>query len=300
MKKSNTFSKNKYAQWATAYLFLLPAFLLWLVWFCIPVFRSFGLSFFKYNYVMSNDNHFVGLQNYISIFSDGEFLNAFIHSLIIVVFSVPIQTALSLVMALLINMKFRGRGIFRTIFYSPYVISPIAVATVFMYLFTQDQPLVRFFALFGMENISWAVSVRYALPLVIIMYIWQQCGFYMIMFLSGLQTISEQVLEASAIDGANKLQTFWYVTFPMLRPTTFLVVTYGVITSFQIFDQISAIAGTGVLGTPGNALSTLVTYFYLNSFKYGEIGYGSAAAVILFVLIFLATLIQKKFLDKDV
>lgn len=296
----NSFRKNKYAQWTTAYLFLLPAFLLWLVWFCIPVFRSFGLSFFKYNYVMPGDNHFVGLDNYIQIFSDREFLTAFVHSLIIVIFAVPIQTVLSLIMALLINMKFRGRGIFRTIFYAPYVISPVAVATVFVYLFTKDEPLVRFLSLFGLENTSWAVSIQYALPLVIMMYIWQQCGFYMIMYLSGLQTIPAEIMEAAEIDGANKFQAFWYVTLPALRPTTFLVVTYGVITSFQVFDQISAIAGQGVLGTPGNALSTLVTYFYLNAFKYGEVGYGSAAAVILFVLIFLATLLQKKLLDKDV
>ena len=249
---------------------------------------------------MSNDNHFVGFENYVNIFKDKEFLNSFVHSITIVVFAVPIQTFLSLMMALLINMKFRGRGVFRTIFYSPYVISPIAVATVFMYLFTEDQPIVKFFTLFGLENTSWAVSVRYALPLVIMMYIWQQCGFYMIMFLSGLQTISPEIMEAAEIDGANKIQTFWHVTFPVLRPTTFLVITYGVITSFQVFDQISAIAGQGILGAPGNALSTLVTYFYLNAFKYGEIGYGSAAAVILFILIFLATLLQKKFLDKDV
>ena len=195
---------------------------------------------------MSNDNHFVGFENYVNIFKDKEFLNAFVHSITIVVFAVPIQTFLSLMMALLINMKFRGRGVFRTIFYSPYVISPIAVATVFMYLFTEDQPIVKFFTLFGLENTSWAVSVRYALPLVIMMYIWQQCGFYMIMFLSGLQTISPEIMEAAEIDGANKIQTFWHVTFPVLRPTTFLVITYGVITSFQVFDQISAIAGQGL------------------------------------------------------
>lgn len=293
-------SKNKLSIWVTAYLFLLPAFVLWLLWFFIPAVQSFGLSFFQYNYAMPVNNHFVGFSNYAKLMHDGDFKEAFIHSLQIVVFAVPIQTVVSLIMAVLINMKFRGRGVFRTIFYAPYVISAIAVATVFMYLFAQHELITRLFTFFGMEDVSWAVSTRYALPLVIIMYIWQQVGFYMILFLSGLQTIPNEIMESSQIDGANKFQSFRYITLPILRPTTFLVVTYGVISSFQIFDQISAVAGSGILGSPGSSLNTLVTFFYLNAFKYGDVGYGSAATVILFVIIFAATLLQKKFANEEV
>lgn len=297
MKKK--ISKNKLSIWLTALAFLLPALVLWLIWFFIPVIESFRLSFFQFNYVMPVGNHFLGFKNYTRLFHDSTFKDAFVHSLKIVFFAVPIQTAISLVMALVINVKFKGRGIFRTIFYAPYVLSSIAIATVFMYLFAQKQLLTHFFAFFGMEDVAWAVNIRYALPLIIIMYIWQQVGFYMVIFLSGLQTIPGEVLESSQIDGANSIQTFRYITLPTLKPTTFLVLTYGVISSFQIFDQISAVAGTGVLGSPGGSLNTLVTFFYVNAFKYGDVGYGSSAAVLLFIIILGVTLLQKKLMDRE-
>ena len=299
MKKK--ISRSTKIRWATAYLFLLPAFLFWLVWFFMPVCQSLVLSFFKYNYAMPKNNHFVGLENYIGLVSDKKFHMAIRHSLTVVAVAVPVLTILSLTMALLINSKFRARGVFRTLFYAPYVISSVAVATVFIYLFAQNQPLTKFLArTFGMENIGWSVSVRYALPLVIIMFIWQQAGFYMIMYLAGLQNIPGELQESAQIDGATRFQAFRYITWPLLLPTTFLVVTYSIIASFQIFDQISAVAGTGAIGSPGNALNTIMSFFYLNSFRYGEVGYGSAAAVVLFFLIFIATAVQKKFLDKEV
>jgi len=286
--------------WITAYMFLLPAILLWIVWFFLPFIRSFVLSFYQYNYVMPIDNHLVGLQNYTKLFKDKDFYSALIHSLEIVIFAVPIQTIISFFMALMINTKFRGKGIFRTVFYIPYVISSIAVATVFMYLFSQHNVLPMFFhTVFHTYDVGWFTEVRYALALIIVMYVWQQVGFYMIIYLSGLQTISTEVLEAAEIDGANSVQKLRYITVPLLKPVTFLVVTYGVITSFQIFDQISAVAGTGVLGSPGGSITTLVTFFYMNAFKFGEVGYGSAAAVVLFLLIFSVTILQKKIMEKE-
>jgi len=291
---------NNISMWTTAYLFLLPAFILWLVWFCIPMFQSFGLSFYKYNYIMPGNNHFVGLSNYINLFKDNQFIYAIKSTLTIVLVAVPIQTAISMLMALTINNEFKGRGFFRTLFYAPYVISPYAVATVFIAIFAVGTPIMNLMKKIGFADSSLSTSVKAAVPLIIIMFVWQQVGLYMVMFLSGLQTIPNEIMASAQIDGANKLQKFRFITLPMLSPTTFLVITYGIISSFQIFDQISAIAGQGVLGSPGGALTTLVVYFYLNSFKYGEIGYGSAAAVILFVLIFTVTLIQKKFLDKDI
>lgn len=299
MKKK--ISKNTKSRWITAYLFILPAFLFWLIWFFLPVCQSLGLSFFEYNYAMPKNNHFVGFENYLNLIRDTKFHLAIRHSMTVVIIAVPVQTIISLVMALLINSKFKGRGVFRTLFYAPYVISSVAVATVFIYLFAQNQPVTRLFSrLFGMENIAWSVSVRYALPLVIMMFIWQQVGFYMIMYLSGLQSIPTELTEVASIDGATKFQCFRYITWPLLMPTTFLVVTYGIIASFQIFDQISAVAGTGAIGSPGNALNTIMSFFYLNSFRYCNVGYGSSAAVFLFIMICAATMVQKKFLDKEV
>lgn len=284
----------------SAFAFIAPAAILWIWWFAYPAVKSLILSFFDYSYIRTSGNQFVGFANYAKLFSDRTFRNSFIHSCQMVLVCVPVQTCLSLLLAVLLNTKFFGRSVVRTIFYAPYVISSVAVATVFMYLFGQDAPLTQLFhLLFGFENKGWFANMKLALPLIMIMVVWQQIGFYMIMYLSGLQSIPSEINEAAEIDGANRLQEFFHITLPLLRPTTYLVVTYGIITAFQVFDQISAVAGTGVLGSPGGALNTLVTFFYQNSFKYGKVGYGSASAVVLFIIIFTVTLLQRKITDRD-
>lgn len=284
----------------SAFAFIAPAAILWIWWFAYPAVKSLVLSFFDYSYIRTSGNQFVGFANYAKLFSDRTFRNSFIHSCQMVLVCVPVQTCLSLLLAVLLNTKFFGRSVVRTIFYAPYVISSVAVATVFMYLFGQDAPLTQLFhLLFGFENKGWFANMKLALPLIMIMVVWQQIGFYMIMYLSGLQSIPSEINEAAEIDGANRLQEFFHITLPLLRPTTYLVVTYGIITAFQVFDQISAVAGTGVLGSPGGALNTLVTFFYQNSFKYGKVGYGSASAVVLFIIIFTVTLLQRKITDRD-
>ena len=286
---------DKISMRITAYLFLLPVIILWAVWFVLPFVQSFGLSFYDFNYAKPANNHFVGLDNYKALFQDAYFYKALKNTLMLIVVVVPIQTIFSLGIALCLNMKFKGRGICRTIFYMPNVISSIAVATVFMYLFVQDELLPTLFSnILGMDNLTWFADTRYALPFIMIMYIWQSMGFYMLIYLSGLQGISGDIYEAASIDGANKIQTVVGITIPLLKPVTFLVITYGMINAFQVFDQIAAISKNSPIGSPAGSTSTLSTYFYQQSFTFGEVGYGSAAAVVLFVMIFSVTLIQKK------
>lgn len=292
-------SKDTRAMWWTAYIFLLPAMLLWVIWFLIPAIQSFRLSFFEYNYAMTANNHFVGLGNYIKLFQNDNFYNALSNTAIMVAIAVPAQTIIALLFAICINLSFKGRSIYRTIFYMPHVISSIAVATVFMYLFVGGKAIPTLFSYFGIDNVSWFADTRYALPFIILMYVWQQVGFYMIIFLSGLQTISGEIVEAAKMDGANGKQRFRHITLPMLKPVTFLVLTHGAINTFQVFDQIAAVSGQGQLGSPAGSISTLVTFFYLNSFKFGEVGFGSATAVVLFVMILALTLLQKKLFGKD-
>ena len=285
--------------WITAYAFLLPAIALWLMWFMIPAVKSFGLSFFKYNYAKPLGNHFIGLNNYIRLFSDPNFYTALKHTFIMVLVAVPTQTIISLILALCINAKIRFRGLFRTVYYMPYVISSVAVATVFMYLFVGGKAIPTLFSYFGMDNVTWATDLRYALSLVIIMYVWQQVGFYMVMYLSGLQTVPPEVYESASIDGAVGIKRLFYITLPLLKPVTMLVTIYGLINTFQIFDQIATLSGSGQLGAPAGSTSTLVTFFYLNSFKFGDVGYGSSAAVILFIIIFCLTLVQRKLMGNE-
>jgi ABC-type sugar transport system permease subunit len=169
-----------------------------------------------------------------------------------------------------------------------------------MYFFVKDQALAKFFAVFGFKNVTWFSDTQMAMPFIGILYIWQMLGFYMIYYLSGLQTIPHDIYEAAQIDGANRWQTFFYVTAPCLKPTTFLVVTYGIIQSFQLFDQISLVtSNSGGLGSPAGATTTLLTFFYTQSFKLYKMGYGSAIAMALFVLIMIVTVIQRKLIKLE-
>ena len=291
MKKRLT--RDKLKEWGIAYVFIIPALALWIWWWAIPTIQSFSLSFYTYNYTRPDENVFVGLQNYIEIFSDEYFFRALKNSLLVVLVSVPLQSVFAMLLALAVNIKVRGRGIFRTIYYMPYILSGIATATVFQYMFVQDKFVPKLFSLIGFENTTWSANTKYALLLVILMYVWQQAGFYMIILLAGLEDIPKELHEAAMVDGASKVQSFFRVTLPLLRPIMMLVIIFGVINAFQIFDQIAALAKKGNLGTPAGSTSTIVTYLYTHSFKYNEVGYGSAVAVLLFVIIFVFTIVQQ-------
>lgn len=303
IKKNNygrIFLAKRSDETVTAYLFVLPAIICWILWFLIPFMRSIYISFFKYSYVTPDKNRFIGFSNYIQLFQDPKFYTALKNTLLFGVIVVPTITIVSLLLALLLNKSFKGRGAFRTIYYLPYVIAPITVATVFMYLFVKDGVMAKFFGIMGISNTTWYANIKMAMPFIGIMFVWQMVGFYMVYYLSGFQTIPNTVYESAEIDGANGFQKFWFITVPLLKPTTFLVITYATIQSFQLFDQIAAVSNaSGGLGSPAGATSTLLTYFYQNSFRYYKMGYGSAIAVILFLLILLVTFIQRKFTDAD-
>ncbi len=287
-------SHNKEVGIAAA-VFLAPSVIMLCIWFVWPMIQSFLISFQDYNYMFRDRATFVGLENYINLFRDPEFFQALTHSLLFVAITVPIQTFLSLLLAVLVNSKLKGRGVFRTAYYAPYVLSGVAVATVFMYFFVQGGAMSSFFALFGIKNVTWYANVKLAMPFIGILYVWQTVGFYMIYYLSGLQTIPNSIYEAAQIDGASKVQTFFRVTVPSLKSTTFLVMTYGIIQAFQLFDQIAVItASNGGLGSPAGATSTLLTYFYTQSFKFYKMGYGSAVAIVLFGVVLIVSIAQRK------
>jgi multiple sugar transport system permease protein len=292
-------SKNRMEEYMTAYLFLLMFFITWVLWFFIPLIQSVSMSFYNFSFINPKENAFIGMNNYIQLFSDEYFWIAVKNTMIFVLVTVPAVTIVSLPIAVLLNMKIKARGLFRTIYYVPNVISAIAVTTIFMYLFVKGSILSKLFELFGLPNTTWFADVKLALPFVMLIYVWQYVGFYIIIYLSGLQNISEQIYEAAKIDGANGRQTFFKITIPLIRPTLIFTMTYSVISSFQVFDQIAAISQNSALGTPAGATSTMVTFFYSNSFQYYKMGYGSAGAVVLFLLILIVSIIQKKIIGSD-
>jgi multiple sugar transport system permease protein len=297
VKRQSWFRSLADSDYAVGWLFTLPFLVLWVWWFLYPFLQSFIRSFQDANFANLQDAKFIGLQNYTKILHDPTFYKAVIHSLEIVVIAVPIQTLLGLLMAMLVNKKLKGKGIFRTVFFIPYITSQIAITTVFMMLFKKGTFVTDFFSIFGFGNVTWFADTSYALLFVCILFIFQQCGFTMIIYLSGLQEVPKDLYEAGQMDGASKWQQFRFITVPYLKPITFFVVSVSTILAFQIYDQIAAISRYGALGSPAGATSTVVTYFYQHGIRYMNIGYGSAAVVLFFFIIMIITFLQKKLLD---
>ena len=297
LKSVRSLSRSKREETITAYLFLLPVILLWLIWFLVPTVQSFAISFYQYSFVQVSQNHFVGFDNFIRALTEPDFFQALKHTLFLAFVAVPVQSVLALLLAMALNLKIRFKGGFRTIFYTPYVVSSIAVTTVFMYFFVMDTPVTKFFSIFGIDNTTWYADFKLALPFIAIIYVWQQIGFYVVIFLAGLQTVPAELHESAKVDGADSIKRFFYITLPTLKPVVFLVLTFGMIQALQVFDQVAAVAQNQPLGSPAGATSTLVSYFYVQSFKNWDMGYGSAIAVLLFVVIFIVTMVQKKLLD---
>ncbi|MFU0799370.1 MAG: sugar ABC transporter permease [Xylanivirga thermophila] len=296
-QKRDMLDSDSFVGW----LFSAPFLILWISWFLYPFIQSFSLSFQSFDFLNPDNAKFVGLENYKNLFQNNpEFYKALWHSVQIVLIAVPVQTIIALLLAGALNKDIKGQGFFRTVYVMPNITSGIAAATVFMILFRQDHLITRVLStVFKLPNETWTANVNLALPFVIILYIWQQVGFFMIIYLAGLQDIPKELYEASTVDGANGWQRFHNITVPMLRPVTFFVVTVGTINAFQIFDQVAAISRYGVLGSPAGATSTLLTYFYQHGIRYTEdMGLGSASVIVFFLIILAITLLQKKLLDE--
>jgi multiple sugar transport system permease protein len=279
-------------------LFVAPFAVLWVIWFFIPLLESVMRSFQDANFISLETARFIGLGNYFKLFEDRDFFRAITNSVLLVAVAVPVQTILALLFAMALNRKMPGKGFFRTQFFLPYVTSPIAVATVFMILFTQGNFFSELMSYIGFPDTTWTADLRLALPFVMILYIWQQVGFFMVIYLAGLQGIPRELYEACQVDGANAFQKFLNVTLPVLRPVTSFVVTVGIIYAFQIFDQVAAISRYGQLGSPAGRTSTLITYFIQVGIREMEIGLGSASVVVFFLLILAVTMIQRKLLKE--
>lgn len=283
------------------YLFVAPILIFMGIWFYYPLLRSFIYSFQDISFLNPDAAKFIGLQNYTEMMKDPDFWGALKNSVILTAVAVPLQTIIALLIAVGLNKITRMKTVFRTLYYLPYITSTVAVTTVFMYLFMQQDGIAtKFFTLFGMEDVSWYASTKYALPFLIILTVWTYVGFYVVVYLGGLQNIPYDIYESGMVDGANAWQRLRYITIPMLKPTTFLVLTSGLIYAMQIFDQPYALARNGSLGSPAGATSTIVIYFYSQAFNFNRAGYGSAAAFIIFALIILFTVIQKRFVKEDI
>ncbi len=274
-----------------AYILVLPMVLFILVFTIGPVIYAFLLSFQNFNMLAPQRSTFIGLKNYTDLFKDPVFKKALMNTFTYAGIVVPVQTCIALVLAVVANQNIRGKTFYRVAYYLPAVTSAVAVAAMFMFLFNTRGLVNRFFSIFGFQSVSWFANPKYALPLAMIMAIWSTVGTLMLIFLAGMQDIPESVYEAADVDGANKIVQFFSITVPLLREKTMFVVLIGFIGTLQMFDQAYVISqGTG---GPINATMTVVLFLYLKAFGENRMGYGSAAAFVLFIIIFALTVVQK-------
>ena len=265
------------------------------------VFYALYISLWRWN-VRSGPVDFRGLSNYTTAFSDPIFQRAVQNSLYYAIVWVPLTMAIGLFLAIIVNQKIRGQTFFRGAYYFPAIASSAAITILWIFIVSpfglfnsirEALPLDILGTLFGYgPNKNWIGDQDTALNSVIILNAWTTSGTFMLFYLASLQSISGQVYEAAAIDGANAWQTFRHITFPLLRPGHYFVATVAVIGALQLFDQ-AAIAG-GPNGDPNNALMTVVLYLYNAAFAQLNFGYAAAVGIILFVVIMGATLIQRR------
>lgn len=274
-----------------ALLYLLPMLVISITFSIYPIIKSFIMSFYtKYDFFTDVVSKY-GIDNFKFLFSDPDFHIAIKNTLIFVVGVVPLTVVLSLVIALLLNRIKWLAGFFRTVYFLPFVTSTVAIAQVWHWIYNSDYGLLNYFlGRFGVNPISWLESPKYAMLALIIMSVWKNLGFNIILFLVGLNNINERYYQAAEIDGANAWHQFTNVTIPLLSPITFLVSVNGVIGSFKVFDEIFALFN----GTPGPSKSALTIVYYLYQKFYTEWKYGIAAAsgVVLFFMILLVTVFQ--------
>ena len=240
---------------------------------------------------------FVGFKNYTHALHDPIFLKAIRNSTLYAALVVPLQTALGLLLALLVNGKIKGAKFFRSAFYFPSIASSAAITTLFIFLLAPEGLFNRVLSFFGVNvpNLfnqgAWLSDSRTALFSIIGLNMWTTSGTMMLFYLANLQSIDGSLTEAGTVDGASRRQIFWYITMPLLKPAHFFVVTSGMIGALQLYDQ--AILAGGADGSPDYSLMTMVLYIYNACFRQFEFGYASAIGVILFVIIFTLTVVQR-------
>ncbi len=281
-------------QGLVAFFFLLPGIGLLVIFLLIPCITIFYFSFTKYSVIEAPE--WVGFLNFKQLLlEDAIFKIATSNTAYYTLGTVPLTMAIGLILAVMVNAKIEFRTFFRVAFYLPVVTSIIAVSVIWMWLYNPTYGLINYFLQkLSLPTQNWLYDVKLAMPSIILMSVWQRVGYTMIIYLAGLQNIPDQSYEAAKIDGANKWNSFWYITLPLLKPTTLFVLIITIIGSFQVFSQIYVMTGGG----PANATTTIVHQLYVNAFRYFSMGYAAAIAVLLFFIIFSLSALNFKFLGE--
>lgn len=282
-------------QWE-AYLFLLPSFIGFLIFVALPVLAAFGLSFVNWNLLTPPE--FVGTANYSQLLTkDRVFRTVLGNTLYFTVTIVPLQLMFGLILAVALNQALRGLTFYRLVYFMPVVTNIVAAALVFQWIFNRDfgiisAPLWMLAERTGLPLAppDWLNDPQWAKPAVVLLTLWKNTGFTMVIYLAGLQAIPVQLYEAAKVDGASAWQRFRNITIPLVSPTTFFLLIIQMIGAFQLFSE----AYVMTRGGPAQATLTIAYYIYQNAFEFGRMGKASAIAWILFAIIFLFTFLQNR------
>ena len=278
----------------TPYLFLLPALAVLIVFFFIPFFQTFGLSFFDYSSSIYNPT-FNGVDNYVKLFKEPIFYKVMFNTFMYLVIAVPFLVTFPLFLAILINQKIRGITLYKILLYLPVIVSIVVAAIAFKWLYAGQGILNYLLTIFHLEPIGWLVDTKWALFSVAIVTIWKGIGYYMMIYLASLMSVPQDLYEACDIDGANFLTKHLTVTIPHIMPTIALVSIISTISAMKVFAEIYVMTKGG----PLNSTKTIVYYIYERAFENLDLGYASALAVVLLIVVMAFSLINILCFEKN-
>lgn len=285
-------SRYKRRERRTGWFMLSPAVVLLVLFILVPAVLSFGLAFTNARLISPHPATFVGFDNFARLFTDETFYRSLINVAYFAVIVVPLQSGVALFMAILINSKVRGITFFRTLYFLPVVTSMVVVSLLWMFIYSQEGLLNQIIAKvsFGtLQGADWLNNPSSALPAIMLMSVWQGAGFHMIIWLSGLQTISEELYEAADLDGVSRWQRFRYITWPGLVSTRNLIIITITIQSLSLFTQINVMTQGG----PLDSTTTIVYQAVRSGFQQQETAYASAISLVFFALVLIISAIQR-------
>ena len=288
MRKSPTLKKIIHDN--SGVLYVLPSFIMILIFSLIPLCMTGYISFTKYNVMQPPE--WIGIDNFVSMIKDPFFLPAIKNTIIYTLLTVPVQTILALLIAFILADSFRNKfgGFTKSALFIPVISSMILVGTVWKFMLATEGGIInKILGFFGISQINWLGQSTLALISVSIVAIWKNVGYFLVIYYAGIMDIPRSQFEAAKVDGATKWQQLRYITIPSLKPVTYLVVTLGTIWSFQVFDLVYTMTGGG----PGTGTITMVMSIYQAGFKQYKMGYASAMSVLLFIIILIVSGVQK-------
>ena len=292
MLRVSGISRQRYQ---TAAAFLLPAAIGILLFAILPIAQAVRISFFDYS-LLNPEQIPVGLENYDRAFKDPVFQVALKNTLLYTVLLVTSQTAAGLGLALLLKQQIRGLAFFRSAFFIPVVTSLVVISTVWKLMYNSQGFINGFLRTVGLGPQPFLASADQALLSLVAMSVWKDVGFYMLIFLAGLQAIPMELYESAAIDGASRLQSFGRITLPLLRRSSVFVVVVGTISAFKVFTPVYLMTDGG----PADSTMAIVFYIFRSAFRYFQMGYASAMSVVLLLIVLVLTLIQFRLLRTTV